>query len=158
MRLAVQITDAHVADCIRIARHSLNDTAVRSLQERALAHTRFAHDELLEGFVRARRAVTADHDDRRGRAAKLLPVRDLAREDVAKLLHREGLHRILRIHDRNDGVVCNGIANRLNAMRFEFLRLLRLHVARGHGHIGHAVKKRLDAVAGARAGDRYGHI
>lgn len=153
--LAVEVAHADVANGVRIAGNGLNDAAGGALEESALGHAGLAHDEFLPGFERAGGGVAADHDHGSVGTAEFLPVLDLAGEEVAQLLHRKGGDGVLRGDDRDDGVKGDRDLDRIDAVGFEVLLFLVLEVAARHGHIGHLVAERLDAVAGTRAGDRH---
>ena len=52
----------------------------------------------------------------------------------------------------------NRVAHGLDVVISEVLDFLILHVARSHRKVGHAVAKRLDAVARSGTGDRHGDV
>ena len=86
-------------------------------------------------------------------ALTLFPILDLACVHVAQLIERQFLNSVLRIDDRNDGVVGDRVADGLMAGLGEIISILFLEITRGHRNIGRSVHQRLDAVAGTAAGD-----
>ena len=136
----------------------MHDTAVRSLNQSAGRHTGLAHHQFLEALKGAGRRVAANHNDRSLGTADFIPGTDLASEDVLELSHRQALDGIVRIDDRNDGVMGNRVTHGLDVVIGEVLDFLILHVARSHRNVGHAVAQRLNAVARSGTRDRHGDV
>lgn len=94
-----------------------------------------------------RHLVTVDELDSEVLAAHFRPVGDLARIDIAKLLGREVLDGVVRVHDDGDAVVRDRDGGEAQLLLF-FVK-----TARGGRDLRRPIGDGLDASTGAQAGD-----
>ena len=125
-------TQRDVANGATRAGHDIAYLARARKNGRATIERRAVHHDSAEGLARTGRLVAVDNLNLQVLSADFFPVGDLAGVNIAELLGREIVDRVVVVHDDCDAVVCD------NDRRQAQVLLIGVEATRGAGNIGGA--------------------
>ena len=146
---ALDKTQRDVANSATRAGHDIAYLARTRKNSRAAIERRAVHHDGAEGLTRARRLVSVDDLNLQVLSADFLPVGDLAGIDIAELLGREVIDRVIVVHDDRDTVVGNDDGSQAQIL------FVGIESTGGAGDIGRAGADGLDASGRAQTGNEY---
>ena len=136
---ALDKTQRDVANSATRAGHDIAYLARTRKNGRATIERRAVHHDGAEGLTRTGGLVAVDNLNLQVLATNLFPVGDLARIDIAELLSREVIDRVVVVHNDRDAVVCD------NDRRQAKVLLIGVEATRRAGDIGGAGANSFDA-------------
>ena len=136
---ALDKTQRDVANGATRAGHDIAYLARARKNSRAAIKRRAVHHDSAEGLARTGRLVAIDNLNLQVLSADFFPVGDLAGVNIAELLGREIIDRVVVVHDD-----CNAVV-RDNDRRQTQVLLIGVEATRGAGDIGGAGANSFDA-------------